>query len=1780
MSDKPEDLLEDPEEGDATQEVKNAAELVLDPSEISERSIPPPPPAEARQSRPSSSKRIPGLPPLPSSRKSSSREEDDTRISGAPPVPPAAPSGSREEDETRISAPPAAAVYAPFAAEHINEATAPLPGAKVRARAVSMPPAAAAALSEPPSPGKAARELIQVCEEELSRSPDKLRRARLHYEIARLWEHPLGDVRKAATHFQQSYDRIPDHLPTIRGLRRTLTARRALKPAVALFDAEVRLTPNARRKARLLLAKGRMLEDGLGMRAEAREAYRAALDLCGNDFTVLRAIEQMELGQEGWRELERVYAQVANALEGDPRQRAALLIQRAQLLETRLDDVEAAIEQYERALELSAEAIDAREALKRLFRARGRYRDLISVLHREADATDSDLVRAAALYDAARLQSDKLEDRPAAVSALERALEATPGDPLMLEELARLREEGQDFEGLVVVLEQLVEALGERGDQLGTMHRIGQLHEERIEQPETAATWFRRALNLDPTYVPALQALGNLFVRAERWEDLVQMHLAEAEATEDARRRAAAHARVAEVYENWLDRPERAVEHHQRALSAVSVYAPSFKALTRLYAGMRRYRELVELYERAVEVSNTELAVAYLLKIGSLYEDHLQDPVQAIHAYRRIQARSPKHLGALHALQRATEAAGRYQELVEALEREAQLTEDNDHKVALLQRAGELLDEKLNDRDAASARLKHVLSLDPKYVPALTTLGRMYYRAGRWEDLLTMYAAELEVTPDKPAAIALLLKMGELCEQRLGRHDEAIAHYRKAVDLDARYGPAIQALARKLREKQDWDGLLEVLRREAQSLDDPQARALAFFRVGEVLEQRLDRVDPALDAYERALRERPHYLPAVQARARLRAQRGDWARLVDELAVEVDKGAETLEVTPLLMRMGEVWRDQLRDLRRAVAAFEQVLTVVPDHHGALLALEGLYRRTSNWDGLSRVLATQARVFGHPEARVAALRELGRAQQRTEATVEARRATYEAILSLAPGDTEALSVLEMSALEGPDDALLARVDEQTADKADDRALRSAHLTRLAEALEASGDENALATYQRALAEEPENLAATRGLSRLAGRSNDPAILGQAAQREAEVLGDRPLAARLWVKSAMVRLRAEGVSNAVVKELEHALEVDPDNPEAAKRLSDVLLGMAQPERLAEQLARAAGSATNSDRVSDLWRDTARLHADELENLAGAISALHRSLRAQPGNPDTMGELAKLFSRDGQWTEAANLLSRVIELSEDKAVIHASHLELAAIHDERLGDAEAAMRHLKAALALQPEDRIALRRFSELESREGDADAAAKAAQRLVDSSETDSERVDGLLHLARVQQRRKDREGAADALSEAVAIDGPHGGAGAAYREVLGELTTWHGYAEALREHLRANSSGLGAPPDVYLELARVESEELRQTEAALTTLHEGLERHARSFDLRSRYASQLRQAGSTEAAVTELRTLLDQDPDRAQTWRDLRETLAEMGRSSAAQLALAPLCVLGLATEAEKRLHAEVVPRPGRARPNSFVGPLFDEVEADLKPRGPAGELLEVLSEGLGKLYPPDLEGYGLSSRDRMGTRSDDSLRRLADRIASIVGADQFDLYLHRVRTRGVGVELTNPPALLVPASVADLNDAQQVFLIARPLVHFARKTHALLKLQPREVEVLLAAYGRTVAPGFGEGLTSEDFMAEQGKKAHKALPRRSRRTAEEKARAYVMAPEPDFAAWAASRERAATRVAALLADDLVSCAELVPNAEDSLDDPVRDLIRFWLSEPALTARIRAGLLVE
>jgi hypothetical protein len=158
-----------------------------------------------------------------------------------------------------------------------------------------------------------------------------------------------------------------------------------------------------------------------------------------------------------------------------------------------------------------------------------------------------------------------------------------------------------------------------------------------------------------------------------------------------------------------------------------------------------------------------------------------------------------------------------------------------------------------------------------------------------------------------------------------------------------------------------------------------------------------------------------------------------------------------------------------------------------------------------------------------------------------------------------------------------------------------------------------------------------------------------------------------------------------------------------------------------------------------------------------------------------------------------------------------------------------------------------------------------------------------------------------------------------------------------------------------------------------------------------------------------------------------------------------------------------------------------------------------------------------------------------------------------------------------------------------VFLLARPLINLAQGFHAVDKLTPRELEVLLASAARFVRGDFGGGLTNEEFLAEQARRIHKSLPRRARKNMEQRAETYIEGRRVDFASWVRTIRSTSNRMAAMLADDLTACVEVMRQTERELQGlhgmalaqsswAVVDLLRFWASAQGLELRRRTGIL--
>jgi cellulose synthase operon protein C len=1638
------------------------------------------------------------------------------------------------------------------------------------------------AVSEP-TLAPEARAVIATCESELGTGPDPLRSARLHCEIARAYEVASGWSEQAADHYRKALEGAPDYLPAIRGARRLEIERGNFDIALALFDAEDKLASSPRKKAMLCYQKGRLVEDQIREPARARELYMRGLELDPTNASLLKAVEQCDRAAAAPAALIDTFARAANAITEDPKHRAALLVARARLIErTPQATGPTAAELYEAALELDPHAVGALDALERIYRRDEAWRELGVTLTRQAEQSSETARRSLVLYRLAGLQDERLGLLAESIGALADAADATPGDALVLEDLARGYERAETYDKLAEVLATLVELAPDKRERVALLHRLGQVLEGPLADPEQAIQRYQQALAIDPISLPVLQALGQLLASRKQWAALVDMHANEANGTDLAERAANAHARIAEIFEVQLRDPGEAVNHHARALALVPGFAASFKALARLYVQLDRHRELVELLERAIaEASQLTLKIAYLFKVGSIWEDSLADPVQALHAYRRVQELRPDDLVAIHAIQRVTEAAGRHQQLVEALERESELVEEPALKVGLVHRAGTVLDDHVADTEAALVRFKKALELDPKFVPALASVGRIYHRAGRWAELLAIYERQAAATSGDDS-VGLYNKMGELCEDKLGDHDAAARWYRRALELDPTYRPAIRALVRRCRESRDWAGLASALEVGVATVEHAPARAGVWFRIGQVYEDWLADIDKAMAAYQAALEQRPNHRPARLALARLCTRKQQWMQLIDLLSQEVASTDDPVYATAMLMRQGEIYRDELDDLDLAVHCFEAALQYKVGVIPALLALEPLYTRSNAWDKLALVYSELGSKLSDPGARIAALRELARLQViRDLGSHDDHARTHEAILAIDRDDEAALAALEEIGRGSRDDTILAGVYRRLAEVTEHAGMAAGYLTDLGQTLERHSDKRALDAYRDAVKKDPSLLTAIRGLARVGDLLGNARAMAQAARHEAELTRKPEMAAKLFVRSGILR-REQMNDLGAVEDFERALEVWPDDTQAAERIIQPLLETGQVLHLVDVLSKAAVSAKSAERKTALWLEVGNLYTKRLDNLGAGITAYKASLDATPGHVATLSRLADAYEKNRQWGDAVATFEQLLALTSDDTARADAHLRLAAIFHEHLNKIERATKCVEAVLRTNPKHAGALLRLADIQLRAGNEAEAVTTTQRLVDLATNPKEKGAALVRVARIQRTRGEDAAADAALSEALSLEGPSGDAERDLKKAIERTKNWVGFAAGLAAYIkraRVDADASGTLIAAYLELARTYAEHMSLPARAIDALTEAVQDTNGDQRVMLALARLLREAGRLDEALGHLKQAVSIDPLNPETWQELSILFDQGGRRDDKLRAIAALGILGVDAR------GKAMPRPASAAEGSFGGNVLTTIAADNAIATPLANMVAAIAEGVGKLHPASLERYGLTARDRLGPRSAGSPWELATRIGKIFGIE-VEVYEHAAPEPMVIVEPLEVPALVVSQMMRRLPGPQQAFLLAFGVASIATRLHPALWLRPEDLELAVVGGVRTVHPAFTLGAIGDEANPARDT-LRKVISRRWRRPMELAAEELVVKPPGHVGEWQVMIRQTMLRAAMLIADDLAASFEAMRYVVElpavrgaalvQSSEPVRDLLRFWISNRAASVRQHAGM---
>ena len=1627
--------------------------------------------------------------------------------------------------------------------------------------------------------------LPKTLEAALARETDTERTAHLHHALGELYQRMVGDARRAAKHFMAAYELAPDRVSAIVGARQALLAQGKYLDALSLFDAELAQCGAKAQRARLLYQKGRLLETQLKRHPDALAAYEQAILLEGDNLDLLRAAARLARKLERFPELDRTLEQMALAIDEDPLLRAGLIAERARLAELRLGAPAQALELYVRALEIDPDVAGAADAVVRLAQSQGNWQQLLQALEHQATRAGQSEVAAAAHARRAEVLVDRLGELEQGIAALQAAVTLLPDDPVWLERLAELLSRAGRHPEVVPVLERLHGVTREPVQRAEISHRIGALAERELQDHALAERAYTAALRDAPKHAPSREALCALHGRTGQPLGLVRVYELELAEETAAEARADLLARLGEVHEFGLKDQDGAIVRYQAALALIADHALSLRALDRVLPALGRFDELAQVYERVVDHAPDDAqARNYLLRLGALHEDRLGNLAAAMHAYRRALERDQTDLLALHALQRAAVRAGEHETLLEALDAEAELVSEGPRWVDLMYRGASLAIDALDRPELAIGRLRRLLDVEEDHGMAQRRLAELLRQQQRWEDLLALQARRLTVAGGDDERVALSLEMGQVSELQLGRIDDAIEHYRRALDIDPAHGAAHAALLSALRAAQDPAALADGLEARIDATSDPRRRAHLAVELGALCEQPLEDPRRASDAYASALKAVPGFRPALEARDRLLSGLGDHRALVSALTAEADDTASKWRALEALMHAAAVQSDMLGDERAAEATYGEALARAPGQRPAQLALEWLRHTLGDRDGLRELYELQleqSQVTSYGAALLRDLAHLLMTSSAGEGSSAAAVGAFRQLLALHSDDQEALEVLLADARSGGRAAEVMAHAVALAKSAAHPSEAARYYREFGEQAEVTDAERAVASYRMALARDPDSPLSVRGLARAAIGAGDAAALSEAAQRASRIGTDPSTAVALFQRAAALH-QARGATSEAAQDLERALALEPTCAPVAGQLARLLQASGAIPRLCDVLARSADACGDVRRAAELYTEVARLRAESLGDVTAGITAAERALGHEAGHAPALALLAKLLSAGGVWARAAEMHDAHIKATNDHEARLRARLDLATLAMERLDDVPRAERALKEVLRAAPDHRRALELMRTVHHRAGRTEAALAIAERLVETASEPADRAEALLALALGQQAQGSVVEAERAYREALVIEGPGGAADEAYRRNLGEQFGWGSYVEALRANMQERKRSGGRLAPTARAIASVQFEAQEDPAAAMRTLEEASAREPDDPDLWDAIGRLHVAQGAHEQAIELYRRQLRAHPNRPALWSGLSKAQLAAGRSEEAHAVGQPLLLLDAAEGDDL-----VTLRVRQARPVAASGTFPERLLAELDPAGlldnPAALLTSRLTVPLTRLHAQDPDALGCGPDQRVPDDSSHPVRLVADRVARSVGAAEYEIYVDDGGTDRHRVELllSEPPILVVPKAIASLHKSALVFHMTPPLLAIGRGLSPIWALDPDTLALALTAAVRRQHPeylgGIGGRLDEQELEAAE-RAVSKAIPWLARKKVDEATGALARAGDLDLVAWIEGVREVAARVALLLADDLLAALRPLQTErrQNAFADPLgRELLRLWASETA--QRYREGI---
>jgi len=795
-------------------------------------------------------------------------------------------------------------------------------------------------------------ELAEILHRRIAITSDPDAQIELQFRLGRVYSDALENPAKSVEAYNAVLDADSRNKRALEALELVYFKNRSWLQLFATYEKMVDIANGDEAMADCYAHMAKIASHGLNQRERAVELWGRVIDMRGEDPVALGALADLHEQANEWRELVDILERTAKITDY-PEQQIPIFQRLGRIWGEKLSRERDSLDAWMRVLAIDPGDLTSLRAIAAIYKQTQAWEELVETLHRLIEignASDMEQDELVELYaELGKLQGEVLMRPQESIDAWQRVLLLNDHDFRALAALETLFTQEARWEESIQTLERKARVLEDDHAKVETLLQAASVWEDKIGDRDRAGEVYERVLQLDAQNMTASVQLEQVYRAQQNWERFIELLLARAEFTPDSVARIAIYQAVAEVYEKQIGDQEGAFVVLQAAFRENYAEQAVSGELERLATATNKWSELLGEYTQVVQtIPDPRTAADLWVKIGRWYGEHLGHLDYAIASELQALQLDPNHTEALSALADFYRKTSKWPELVQTQQRHAELEEEPARRVQLHLDIADLYAGPLLDEGQAVRSYQQALSVDAASLPALTALEKLYKKAQQWPDLITILEKKAGVVEETDDQVKLRSEIGKLYEDRLGDGAKAIASFAQILTIDPQNLGALKALERLYEKTGNMQAYLDVLEQQLDVSGSDEERISLYERMAVAWEEQFRRPDRAWESLEKILLINDRHESTLVSLERLYRQEKRSSELVETLRRHINATMDPSVRVDLYAQMGQVFEEDLKDVDRAVEAYNDILSFDSDNQHAMSALVRLYERIEDW----------------------------------------------------------------------------------------------------------------------------------------------------------------------------------------------------------------------------------------------------------------------------------------------------------------------------------------------------------------------------------------------------------------------------------------------------------------------------------------------------------------------------------------------------------------------------------------------------------------------------------------------------------------------------------------------------------------------------------------------------------------------------------------------------------------------------------------------------------------